>query len=84
MASAFMGIITMWKGLLKRDLVRQAKDEAIFQTSEVDREGSRNTMARLAEEYAPEEVADWERQLREDKDLSNDDDDDETLFDEEE
>ena len=68
-------MITMWKSLLKRDLVRQAKDEAIFQTSEVDREGSRNTMARLAEEYAPEEVADWRKQLQEDKDLFTEDDD---------
>ena len=75
-----MGMITMWKGLLKRDLVRQAKDEAIFQTSEVDREGSRNTMARLAEEYAPEEVADWRKQLQEDKDLFTEDDDDEDPF----
>ena len=73
-------MITMWKGLLKRDLVRQAKDEAIFQTSEVDREGSRNTMARLAEEYAPEEVADWRKQLQEDKDLFTEDDDDEDPF----
>tara|TARA_B110000902_G_scaffold227105_1_gene266187 strand:- start:321 stop:767 length:447 start_codon:yes stop_codon:yes gene_type:complete len=73
-------MITMWKSLLKRDLVRQAKDEAIFQTSEVDREGSRNTMARLAEEYAPEEVADWRKQLQEDKDLFTEDDDDEDPF----
>ena len=73
-------MITMWKVLLKRDLVRQAKDEAIFQTSEVDREGSRNTMARLAEEYAPEEVADWRKQLQEDKDLFTEDDDDEDPF----
>ena len=73
-----------WKNIIKKDLTEQAKDEAIFQTSKDDREGSRTTMARLADKYAPEEVADWERQLREDKDLSNDDDDDETLFDEEE
>tara|TARA_R110002051_G_scaffold295048_1_gene360762 strand:- start:29 stop:517 length:489 start_codon:yes stop_codon:yes gene_type:complete len=74
-------MIIMWKGLLKRDLVEQAKQEAIFQTSKDDRKGSRTTMARLAEEYAPEEVADWKRQLQEDEDLwETDDDDDEDLF----
>ena len=71
-----MEIINMWKSLLKRDLVEQAKDEAIFQTSEVDRKGSRNTMARLAEEYAPEEVADWRQQLQEDEDPFTDEEDD--------
>ena len=88
----------MWKSILKLsikdddELVEQAKEESIWETSRNDSGRNRHSnsftqdMRRLADKYAPEEMAEWKEQLRqkeEDFDLFSEDDDDD-LFGEEE
>ena len=78
----------MWKALLKlstNELVEQAKEESIWETSRQDSGRNRHSnsftqdMRRLAEKYAPEEMAEWKEQLKqreaEDIDLFGEDDD---------
>jgi len=87
----------MWKALLKlstNELVEQAKEESIWETSRQDSGRNRHSnsftqdMRRLAEKYAPEEMAEWKEQLKqreaEDIDLFGEDYDDDDLFGEEE
>ena len=79
----------MWKVLLKSstdELIEQAKEESIFETSRRDSGRNRHSnsfiqdMRRLGEKYAPEEMAEWKEQLRQkeerDIDLFGEDDDD--------
>lgn len=81
----------MWKATLKSidELVEQAKEESIFQTSRRDSGKNRHSnsftqdMRRLGYKYAPEEMAEWKEQLRQkeerDIDLFGEDYDDEDL-----
>jgi len=79
----------VWKVLLKSstdELIEQAKEESIFETSRRDSGRNRHSnsfiqdMRRLGEKYAPEEMAEWKEQLRQkeerDIDLFGEDDDD--------
>jgi len=87
----------VWKALLKLstdELVEQAKEESIWETSRNDSGRNRHSnsftqdMRRLADKYAPEEMAEWKEQLRQkeerDVDLFGEDYDDDDLFGEEE